>query len=48
MVDTVAPVLTPKKDIAVFAGEAITAEMLTEVDDVTECKLQLDNRGQDL
>ena len=48
VVDTVAPVLTPKKDIAVFAGEAITAEMLTEVDDVTECKFELDNRGQDL
>ena len=48
VVDTVAPKLTPKNDFSIFAGESITAEMLTEVDDVTECKFKLDNHGQDL
>ena len=48
VVDTVSPKLTPKKDVSVFAGETITAEMLADVEDATKCKLKLDNRGQDL
>lgn len=48
VVDTVSPRLTPKTDFSVFAGETVTAEMLAVADDVTECRLELDNRGQDL
>lgn len=46
--DTVAPKLIPKNDISVFAGETVTAEMLTDVNDVTKCELEIDNHGQDL
>ena len=48
VVDTIAPKLTPKKDCFIYAGEDVTTEMLTDVDDVTKCKLELDNLGQDL
>lgn len=48
VVDSIAPKLTPKSDFSVFAGEAVTAQMLVDVEDVTECKLKLDAHGQDL
>lgn len=48
VVDTVAPELTPKSNFSVFAGEAITAEMLADVNDVTECRFELDNHGHNL
>lgn len=48
VVDTVAPNITPKNDFCVYAGEAITPEMLVDVEDVTECKLEIDIKGQDL
>lgn len=48
VVDTVAPKITPKSDFSVYAGEAVTPEMLVEVEDGTDCKLELDNKGQDL
>jgi len=48
VVDTVAPKLTPKSDFSVYAGEPVTAKILVDVDDVTECKFELDNHKQDL
>ena len=48
VVDTVSPVVTPKSDFSVYAGESVTPEMLVDVNDVTECELKLDNNGQDL
>ncbi|MBR7133480.1 MAG: DUF5011 domain-containing protein [Clostridia bacterium] len=48
VVDTVAPELTPENDFSVYAGEPVTADMLTAVKDATECELELDNHGQDL
>ena len=48
VVDSIAPKLTPKSDFSVFAGEAVTAQMLVDVEDVTECQLKLDAHGQDL
>lgn len=48
VVDTVAPVLTPKSDFSVYAGEKVEAQMLAEVKDVTKCKLEMDSHGKDL
>lgn len=46
--DTVKPQLTAKSDVSVYAGETVTPEMLVDVVDVTECKLKLEDKGQDL
>ena len=48
VVDTVAPQVTPVNGFSVYAGKPVTAEMLAEVKDATECKLALDSKGQDL
>lgn len=48
VVDTVAPKITPKNDFYVYAGESVTPEMLVDVEDITDCKLELDHKGQDL
>lgn len=48
VVDTVAPKITPKNDFYVYAGESITPEMLVDVEDITDCKLEIDNKGLDL
>lgn len=48
VVDTIAPKLTPKKNLSIYAGKAIKAEMLVSVQDATECKLELDSKGKNL
>lgn len=48
VVDTHTPKIIPKKDCCFYPEKSITPQMLVEVEDATECKLELDNKGQDL
>ena len=48
VVDTRTPKIIPKESCCIYAEESITPQMLVEIEDATECKLELDNKGQDL